>query len=235
MPASSGCIRSRGSSRGYSRVATLLWFRYANSSPVNCLLYPRLILRRVPRANTICVSFAKKSSWDRTSAPRIRSFGGAWVLRWWLRSSSVLGLPEIAMKNALITACVVALAGAAGLGAQSMDERRRAPLVAAPEQSAPNGQSDLQKSTTSSMSQTAKPLPSAQEPETTGLGSPAVGRSSSTAASAAAQDEPSSAAEVRRVRAAVERTLRRTHESSTGTVSRVPAPVGQTLDRTVLQ
>jgi hypothetical protein len=139
------------------------------------------------------------------------------------------------MKNALITACVVALAGAAGLGAQSMDERRRAPLVAALEQSAPNGQSDLQKSTTSSMSQTAKPLPSAQEPETTGLGSPAVGRSSSTAASAAAQDEPSSAAEVRRVRAAVERTLRRTHESSTGTVSRVPAPVGQTLDRTVLQ
>jgi hypothetical protein len=137
------------------------------------------------------------------------------------------------MKNALITACVVALAGAAGLGGQSMDERRRAPLVA--EQSAPNGQSDLQKSTTSSMSQTAKPLPSAQEPETTGLGSPAVGRSSSTAASAAAQDEPSSAAEVRRVRAAVERTLRRTHESSTGTVSRAPAAVGQTLDRTVLQ
>jgi hypothetical protein len=179
------------------------------------------------------VSFAKKSSRDWNFSPHIRSFGGAWVLRWRLRSSSVLGLPEIAMKNALITACVVALAGAAGLGGQSMDERRRAPLVA--EQSAPNGQSDLQKSTTSSMSQTAKPLPSAQEPETTGLGSPAVGRSSSTAASAAAQDEPSSAAEVRRVRAAVERTLRRTHESSTGTVSRVPAPVGQTLDRTVLQ
>jgi hypothetical protein len=185
-----------------------------------------------PRQDHLRV-ICKKSSRDWNFSPRIRSFGGAWVLRWWLRSSSVLGLPEIAMKNALITACVVALAGAAGLGGQSMDERRRAPLVA--EQSAPNGQSDLQKSTTSSMSQTAKPLPSAQEPETTGLGSPAVGRSSSTAASAAAQDEPSSAAEVRRVRAAVERTLRRTHESSTGTVSRAPAAVGQTLDRTVLQ
>jgi hypothetical protein len=136
------------------------------------------------------------------------------------------------MKNALITACVVALAGAAGLGAQGMDER---PLAAAAEQSAPDGQSNLQKSTTSSMSETAKPVPSAQEPETTGLGSPAAGRSLSAAPSAAARDEPSSAVEVRRVRAAVERTLRRTHESSTGTVSRVPAPVGQTLDRTALQ
>jgi hypothetical protein len=137
------------------------------------------------------------------------------------------------MKNALITACVVALAGTAGLGAQSMDERRRAPLAAAAEQSAPNGQSDLRNSTTSSMSQTAKPLPSAQEPETTGLGSPAAGRSLRPASSAAAQDEPTPVAEVRRVRAAVERTLRRTHESfPTGTASRASAAVGQTLDRT---
>jgi hypothetical protein len=139
------------------------------------------------------------------------------------------------MKNALITACVVALAGAAGLGPQGMDERR-ASLAAAPEQSAPGGKSDLQKSTTSSMSVTAKPVPSAQEPETTGLGSPAAGRSLSAAPSAAAQDERTPAAEVRRVRAAVERTLRRTHESfPTGTVWRVPAAVGQTLDRTALQ
>jgi hypothetical protein len=143
-----------------------------------------------------------------------------------------VGLREIAMKNALITACVVALAGAAGLGPQGIDERG-ASLAAAPEQSAPGGKSDLQKSTTSSMSETAKPVPSAQEPETTGLASPAVGRSSSNAASAAAQDEPRSAAEVQRVRAAVERTLRRTHESfPTGTASRAPAAVGQTLDRT---
>ena len=134
------------------------------------------------------------------------------------------------MKNALITACVLALAGAAGLGAQGMDERR-APLAAAPEQSAPNGKSDLQKSTTSSG--TAKPFPSAQEPETTGLGSPAVERSSGTGASAAAQDEPRSAAEGRRVRAAVERTLRRTHESvRTSPAPGVPAAVGQTLERT---
>jgi hypothetical protein len=133
------------------------------------------------------------------------------------------------MKYALISACVVALAGAAGLGAQGMDERRE-PVVAAPEQRTADGQFDLQKSTASPRPETAKPAPTAQEPETTGLGSPAVERSSNAAGSAAAQEAPPSGAEVR---AAVERTLRRTHESvRTSPAPGVPAAVGQTLERT---
>jgi hypothetical protein len=116
------------------------------------------------------------------------------------------------MKHALITASVVALVAGSGLAcAQGMNERREAPAVAS-EQKAPEGQTGLQRPSTPQMSQKAKPAPTAQEPETTtGLGS-AVGGSPRPAASAAAWEERRTAAEVRRVRAAVERTLRRTQE-----------------------
>src|SRR5262245_24943887 len=116
------------------------------------------------------------------------------------------------MNYALITACVVALAGAAGLGAHGMDEGR-APLAAAPEESARDGQFDLQTFSAPWMSETATPAPSSQEAETTGLGSAGVARSPGAAVGTTARDEPRSAADVRHVRAAVERTLRRTHES----------------------
>ena len=114
------------------------------------------------------------------------------------------------MKHALITASVVALVAGIGLAcAQEMNERREAP-AATPEQKAPEGQTGLQRSSAPPMSQKAKRSPTAQDSEATGWGSPAGGGSSGAAASAAAQEERRTAAEVRRVRAAVERTLRRT-------------------------
>jgi hypothetical protein len=116
------------------------------------------------------------------------------------------------MKHALITASVVALVAGIGLASvQGMDERREAPAVA-PEQKAPEGQTGLQSPSAPQMSQKAKPDPTALEPETTGWGSPAVGGSLRPGASAATREERRTAAEVRRVRAAVERTLRRTQE-----------------------
>jgi hypothetical protein len=47
-----------------------------------------------PRAKTICVSFAKKSSRDWNLSPRIRSFGGAWVLRWVVAFLVGVGAPR---------------------------------------------------------------------------------------------------------------------------------------------
>jgi hypothetical protein len=116
------------------------------------------------------------------------------------------------MKHALITASVVALVAGIGLAcAQDMNERREAP-AATPEHKAPESQTGLQRPSAPQMSQKAKPAPTAQESEATSWGSPAGGGSSGAAASAAAQEERRTAAEVRRVRAAVERTLRRTQE-----------------------
>jgi len=116
------------------------------------------------------------------------------------------------MKHALITASVVTLMAGIGLAcAQGMNERREAP-AAAPEQKAPEGQTGLQRPSAPQMSQKTKRAPTARESEATGWGSPAGGGSSGAAASAAAQEERRTAAEVRRVRAAVERTLRRTQE-----------------------
>jgi hypothetical protein len=114
---------------------------------------------------------------------------------------------EIAMKLAFITACVLAFAGPSGLQGQGVE-----PLATAPEQSTPDGRFDLQTSTASPISEMAKPAPTVQGPEATGLASPSLGGSSRAAASAKAQEERRTTAEVRRVRAAVERTLRRTQE-----------------------
>jgi hypothetical protein len=111
------------------------------------------------------------------------------------------------MKLAFITACVLAFAGPSGLQAQGVE-----PLATAPEQSTPDGRFGLQTSTASPIWEMAKPAPTVQEPEATGLASPSLGGSSRAAASAKAQEERRTAAEVRRVRAAVERTLRRTQE-----------------------
>jgi len=103
------------------------------------------------------------------------------------------------------------VAGSGLAWAQGINERREAP-AATQEQKSPEGQTGLQRPSAAQMSQEAKPAPTAQESEATGWGSPAVGGSSGAAASAAAQEERRTAAEVRRVRAAVERTLRRTQE-----------------------
>ena len=111
------------------------------------------------------------------------------------------------MKLGFITACVLAFAGLSGLQAQRVE-----PIAIAPEQSAPGGRFGLQTSTVSAISEMAKPASTVQGPETTDLASPSVAGSSRAAASAAAREERRTAAEVRRVRAAVERTLRRTQE-----------------------
>jgi hypothetical protein len=110
---------------------------------------------------------------------------------------------EIAMKYALIAACVAAFAAASGFAcSQGVDERREAP-VAAPKVS--EGPDALRWSNTTQTSQPA--VPSARAPET-------AGRSSSRDAASSAQEELRSAAEARRVRDAVRRTLDRARELS---------------------
>jgi hypothetical protein len=89
--------------------------------------------------------------------------------------------------------------------AQGTHERREAP-AAAPEQKASEGKSDLQKSAAPRTSEKATQPPIAPAPETTGRAS------SHDAAAEDAARESKSTAEARRVRAAVARTLRRTHE-----------------------
>ena len=73
------------------------------------------------------------------------------------------------MRNTLlITASVAALMAGIGLAsAQGMNERREAPAAAAPEQKAPDGQSDRQKAAPPQKSDPAKPAPTAQAPEGT--------------------------------------------------------------------
>jgi hypothetical protein len=110
---------------------------------------------------------------------------------------------EIAMKYALIAACVAAFAAASGFAcSQGVDERREAP-VAAPKVS--EGPDALRWSNTTQTSQPA--VPSARAPET-------AGRSSARDAASSAQEELRSAAEARRVRDAVRRTLDRAHALS---------------------
>jgi hypothetical protein len=89
--------------------------------------------------------------------------------------------------------------------AQGMHERWEAP-AAAPEQKVSEGRSDRLKSAAPQVSEKATPPTTAQAPETTGRSS------SHDAAAEDAAQESKSAAEARRVRAAVSRTLRRTHE-----------------------
>ena len=103
------------------------------------------------------------------------------------------------MKHALIAASVAALvAGVGWASAQGLNERPKAP-AAAPEQHNPIAPRTPE---------TAKPAPTAQAPE-------ATGQSSSRAAAVdASAEETKSAAEARRVRAAVSRTLERMQELS---------------------
>jgi hypothetical protein len=99
------------------------------------------------------------------------------------------------MKHALIAASVAALvAGVGWASAQGLNERPKAP-AAAPEQHNPIAPRTPE---------TAKPAPTAQAPETTAQSS-----SRAAAVGASAEEEWKSAAEARRVRAAVSRTLER--------------------------
>jgi hypothetical protein len=103
------------------------------------------------------------------------------------------------MKHALIATSVAALvAGVGWASAQGLNERPKAP--AAPEQ---------QNSPAPLTPDKANPAPSAQAPETTGQSS-----HQAIAVGASAQEELKSAAEARRVRAAVGRTLDRMQELS---------------------
>src|SRR5262245_49424233 len=109
------------------------------------------------------------------------------------------------MKYLLLAACVAACA--AGLGfasAQGINERQEAPV--APGQMAPEGQRDLRLNTPKTPETAA---PSAQAPETTGRSS-----SRDPGSDSSADEELKSAAEARRVRDAVGRTLDRTHALS---------------------
>lgn len=116
------------------------------------------------------------------------------------------------MKHALIKASGLAFVAGIGVACAWGMNERRAPATAL-EQKASGGQPDLQKFTAPQMAEKAKPAPTAQAPERTGLGSPAVGQSSTQRAAADAAGEKSGfGAEVRRVRAAVDQTLSRTHE-----------------------
>lgn len=89
--------------------------------------------------------------------------------------------------------------------AQGFNERWEAPAAAA-ENKPSEGRLDLHKAVAPQASEKATPPSSAEEPETTGRSS------SHDAAAGDAARESKSAAEARRVRAAVSRTLRRTHE-----------------------
>ena len=95
-----------------------------------------------------------------------------------------------------------------GMAASAQVNERWEVPAAPPKPSAPEVQTDLQ-------SASDKPAPTAHTPKTTDSDSQTVGRSLSdgAAAQAAAEEGSKSAAEVRRVRAAVLRTLRRTQES----------------------
>jgi hypothetical protein len=107
------------------------------------------------------------------------------------------------MKYGLIAACVAAFAAASGFAcSQGVDERREAPIAAPKVSEGPDG---LRRSNTTQTSQPA--VPSARAPET-------AGRSSAQDAASLAQEELRSAAEARRVRDAVRRTLDRAHELS---------------------
>ena len=106
------------------------------------------------------------------------------------------------MKYALIAACVAAFAAASGYASQGVNERREAP-VAAPKVS--EGPDALRRSNTTQTSQPA--VPSERAPET-------AGRASARDAASSAQEELRSAAEARRVRDVVRRTLDRAHALS---------------------
>jgi len=113
---------------------------------------------------------------------------------------------EIAMKYALIAASAAAFAAGFGCASAQVNERREAP-VAAPGQPAPEGQRGLR--TLNILQRLDTTAPSAQAPETTGRSS-----SRDPGSDSSADDESKSAAEARRVRAAVGRTLDRTHALS---------------------
>jgi hypothetical protein len=111
------------------------------------------------------------------------------------------------MKYALIAASVAACGVGFGFAsAQEVNERREAP-VAAPGQPAPEGQRGLRPLNTPQRLDAA--APSAQAPETSGRS-----LSGEAGSHSSAQEELRSAAEARRVRAAVGRTLDRTHALS---------------------
>jgi hypothetical protein len=136
------------------------------------------------------------------------------------------------MKHALIKASGLAFVAGIGVACAWGMNERWAPATAL-EQRASGGQTDLQKFTAPQIAEKAKPAPTAQAPETTGLGSPVVGQSSTQGAADAAGEKSGFEAEVRRVRAAVDQTLSRTRESfGTASARRVRAAVDQTLRRT---
>jgi len=113
---------------------------------------------------------------------------------------------EIAMKYALIAASIAAFVPGFGCAfAQGVNERREAP-VAAPGQTVSEGQGGLRTSATPRKSKTA--APNAQAPETTARSL------SREAGSDSSSEEESTAAEARRARDAVGRTLDRTHDLS---------------------
>ena len=107
------------------------------------------------------------------------------------------------MKYALLAAWVAAFAlGLCIASAPGVDERREAPVAAPKLSQAPDGLG------TSNTPQTPQPaVPSARAPET-------AGHSADRGATSSAQEELRSAAEARRVRDAVRRTLDRVHELS---------------------
>ena len=111
---------------------------------------------------------------------------------------------EIAMKYALLAAGLAAFtSGFCVTSAPGMDERREAPVAAAKLAQGPRGLG------TSDTPQTSQPaVPSAGAPETVGHSADRRATSSSS------QEELRSAAEARRVRDAVRRTLDRAHALS---------------------